>query len=568
LINDITQGNTSSTTVVRIVTYSLDPATLGQTRQYLYLLDDPATLGGAVSEITAIDSTTFLVDERDSAFPGDPGGASKLKKIYKISIAGATDVGVASVAGDTLDPARGLLIGGTATIENYVKNLGTNLALTTLQAHGIQPASKTLAVDLLRDIGDASKLYTHDKVEDLTLINGGRTLVISNDDDFGVVNGATPGSIATKTIPTLPGTPADFTQFLFVDLNNLPSQTATETVTVNVLPAPPLVETITGPPIATASTPSTVTYTVTYTDSNLGTVTLSPADVVLNRTGTANAQVGVSGAGATWTVTLTDFTGVGALGISLPAGTATDLAGNPAPAAGPSATVSVKAGYLSPVTGDRTAFYVGLTPQQRFVQALYLDALGRAGTVDELNLWLGLLDGPNGRNVVALAIENSPEGRTNLVQGWYHTYLGRSAVNGEEQGHVHALLAGASEEVVLSGILGSPEFFARAEALITTGTAQERFVQALYRVLFNRTASASEVAGHVAELNAGASQAQVAQLFLTSPEARTLLTGSYYSLLLHRTASTAEINGWVNSPLNAFQIRVAFESSPEFFTNG
>src|SRR5262249_41016164 len=220
LINDITQGQTSSTAALRIVTYSLDPAALGQTKQYLYLLDDPATLGGSVSEITAIDSTTFLVDERDGAFPGDPAGASKQKRIYQISIAGATDVGVAGIAGDTLDPSKGLLIGGTTTVENYVRNLNTQPALALLQAHGINPATKTLKLDLLTDIGDASKVYAHDKVEGLALINGGRTLVLSNDDDFGVVNGATPGSIATKTIPTLPGTPADFTQFLFIDLNN------------------------------------------------------------------------------------------------------------------------------------------------------------------------------------------------------------------------------------------------------------------------------------------------------------------------------------------------------------
>src|SRR5262249_36188490 len=128
LINDITSSDTGKTTTVRIVTYSLDPATLGQTHQYLYLLDDPATLGGSVSEITAIDNTTFLVDERDGAFPGDPAGASQQKRVYKISIAGATDVGVASIAGDVLDPAKGLLIGGTTTIENYGKNLGTQFA--------------------------------------------------------------------------------------------------------------------------------------------------------------------------------------------------------------------------------------------------------------------------------------------------------------------------------------------------------------------------------------------------------------------------------------------------------
>src|SRR5204862_271937 len=51
--------------------------------------------------------------------------------------------------------------------------------------------------------------------------------------------------------------------------------------------------------------------------------------------------VGVSGTGTTRTVTLSSLTGNGTLGISIAAGTATDTAGNTAPAAGPSATFTV-----------------------------------------------------------------------------------------------------------------------------------------------------------------------------------------------------------------------------------
>jgi hypothetical protein len=210
------------------------------------------------------------------------------------------------------------------------------------------------------------------------------------------------------------------------------------------------------------------------------------------------------------------------------------------------------------------------------VQALYLDALGRAGSVTELNGYLPALAGPNGRFVVARAIEDSPEGRDNLVKGWYLTYLGRAAGGGEEQGHVNALLAGASEEQVLGYILGSPEFFARAQTLIGSGAPQERFVQALYMqalytVLLDRTASAGEVAAFVADLSGGATRAQVALGILQSQEFRTDVVLLYYRTLLHRTAgatSATEINTYVFSGLDLFQIRVLFESSAEFFTNG
>ena len=84
-----------------------------------------------------------------------------------------------------------------------------------------------------------------------------------------------------------------------------------------------------------------VTYLVTYADVDFNSSTLSPADISLNTTGTASAVVGVSGRGTGRVVTLSGISGNGTIGISIAPGTATDLAGNTAPAAGPSATFIV-----------------------------------------------------------------------------------------------------------------------------------------------------------------------------------------------------------------------------------
>jgi len=95
-----------------------------------------------------------------------------------------------------------------------------------------------------------------------------------------------------------------------------------------------------GPPSAVLTRNGPITYTVTYGDPD--TVTLAAGNIILNTTGTANGKVGVSGTGTTTrTVTITNITGDGTLGISITANTAVDLAGNTAPAAGPSATCSV-----------------------------------------------------------------------------------------------------------------------------------------------------------------------------------------------------------------------------------
>ena len=96
-------------------------------------------------------------------------------------------------------------------------------------------------------------------------------------------------------------------------------------------------------PSATVTKGGPITYTVTYADalSGIASVSLIDTNVTLNTTGTATATIGVSGSGNTRTVTLSSITGNGTLGISIAAGTATDNAGNAAPAAGPSTTFTV-----------------------------------------------------------------------------------------------------------------------------------------------------------------------------------------------------------------------------------
>ncbi len=96
-----------------------------------------------------------------------------------------------------------------------------------------------------------------------------------------------------------------------------------------------------GAPSVASTTVGPVSYTVTYSDTNFASSTLTSGNIALNTTGTANGTVGVSGSGTTRTVTISGISGEGSLGISIAAGTATDTAGNTAGAAAPSATFSV-----------------------------------------------------------------------------------------------------------------------------------------------------------------------------------------------------------------------------------
>jgi CSLREA domain-containing protein len=212
-----------------------------------------------------------------------------------------------------------------------------------------------------------------------------------------------------------------------------------------------------------------------------------------------------------------------------------------------------------------------LTPNQRFVQALYQDDLGRAGDLSnphDAGYWVNLLtSGTLDQGAVAAGVVHSHEAQTRVVTGWYQSYLGRTPLGGEEQYWVLQLAQGQTEEQVLSGILGSDEFFNRAQTLVGSGTAPERHVLALYQQLFQRTGSAAEVAYWVNQLPQLGRQG-VARGFLGATECRTDVVTGDYTTLLHRAADAAGENYWVFSSLDMASIRIGFEASPEFFVNG
>jgi len=219
-----------------------------------------------------------------------------------------------------------------------------------------------------------------------------------------------------------------------------------------------------------------------------------------------------------------------------------------------------------PDTADRATAFIGLTTQERFVQALYLDELGRAGAQLELDGWLPLLNSAGTQAVVA-GIDHSLEARDRLVQSWYVSYLGRQAQGGEEMGFVNQLLQGQNEEAVLSGILDSSEFYTRAQTLIGSGSADERYVQALYLVLLNRAGDAPGATGWLNALPSLGRQG-VASAFLTSSEFRTDAFEGYYNALLHRPDDPQALQDFVFSNLDINTVRLSFEASAEFFANG
>jgi hypothetical protein len=220
----------------RIVTYNLRN---GETHEYLFLLDEPATLGTANSEITALSNSTFVIDERDSKFPSATG----YKKLWEVNLEGATDVGkYAHVPGTEYNAeAGGLLIGGK-TIEATTWGQKTAEAKTTLEGEGIKPVGSTLFLDvdkLLTELNPTNAFFDHDKVEGVSILEGGNRVVISNDNDFGISEvepSETESGLPWRLVPKiLPATgKQDDGEYLEIDMGSLPALTSTATVTLNV----------------------------------------------------------------------------------------------------------------------------------------------------------------------------------------------------------------------------------------------------------------------------------------------------------------------------------------------
>jgi hypothetical protein len=146
------------------------------TREYAYLLDDPGIEG--ISEILALAETRFLVLERDARFVnGTPRSA--IKRIYEADVSHATEISAAGELGVTP-------VAGSKTLEQA--------SVEELAAAGIVTAKKTLRLDLLA-LG-----FPHDKAEGMAVGPGG-FLVVTNDDDFGIVSGDGM-KIAPKVLPS------------------------------------------------------------------------------------------------------------------------------------------------------------------------------------------------------------------------------------------------------------------------------------------------------------------------------------------------------------------------------
>ena len=331
-----------------------------------------------------------------------------------VSVSGSGNTRTVTILGITGDGTLGISIGtGTAVDSLGLVAVGAGPSETFIVDN--RPPSVTISAPSSTFTRTGSVTYTVTYADDnflaSTLTSASITL-----NKTGTANGtmAVSGSGATRTvtisgitgngalgISIAPGTATD-------QAGNLAAATG-PSATFTVDNTDPSV-TISAPS-ATLTRNGPVTYTVIYTDANFQSSTLTGGQVTLNKAGTANGTVAVSGSGATRTVTISGITGDGSLGISIASGTANDKAGNSAAAAGPSATFTV----------DNTAPTVTISAPSTTITASssvsytvnYADVNFQAGTLSASSVTLNKTGTANG----TVNVSGSGSTRTVTISG-------------------------------------------------------------------------------------------------------------------------------------------------------
>lgn len=124
----------------------------------------------------------------------------------QVDLAQATDVGPRSTVGSYDGADGGVRVDGKS-VEAIAGTGDESSATAALLAAGITPVSQKLYLDLgalVSSVKAEGTLYDHDKIEGVAILNGGHTVVISNDSDFGISDStgdAAPFGLVAKTAP-------------------------------------------------------------------------------------------------------------------------------------------------------------------------------------------------------------------------------------------------------------------------------------------------------------------------------------------------------------------------------
>ena len=372
------------------------------------------------------------------------------------------------------------------------------------------------------------------------------------------------GGSATITVVATPTTAGTFNNTAIVTTSSGVTNTANSTVSSSVVVTQPAIANVVITKIATPD-PDLVGQNLTYTITVQNTGTADAANTVVTDSlpagmtfvsatssagtttqsgGTVTANLGTLAAGATDTITIiVSPTSPGTFTNSATVST-TSPNSNTNLTAAVSSTVNTSGGQGGGA-GCFVAGQPGNGTDVTFINNMYHELLGRDADAGGMAFWQDFLNRDGNANhlnnprrfQMIQFFMASQEYRDHLVNCMYEHFLNRGADAGGLQFFSTQLANGVDEEVVLSEIVGSQEYF------VINGGTNLGFADALYRDILGRAPdSGGEAYWANRAATAGASRDQVVRDMLNSTEAR-------HDLLINPTGSALSQltgSGWEN----------------------
>jgi len=201
------------------------------------------------------------------------------------------------------------------------------------------------------------------------------------------------------------------------------------------------------------------------------------------------------------------------------------------------------------------------SPNQNFVNLVYLNLLNRPPDASGLAGWTGLLNQGVSRNQVAADVQNSNEYRTDEIENLYHNLLGRNADPVGLTNDLAALAAGGTIEQIAMSIYTSAEFYQ------LSGSTPAGFLSRLYQDQLGRSIDPTGLTGWECAIDSGTSLAEVVTAIFAGAENLQRQVQLQYGNLLQRTADPGGLTHFVGveQQSGSFGVINGILGSPEYF---
>ncbi len=202
---------------------------------------------------------------------------------------------------------------------------------------------------------------------------------------------------------------------------------------------------------------------------------------------------------------------------------------------------------------------------QRYVRQLYRDLLGREAEGAGLTAFTQMLDNNQiTRAGTVFAMQNSQEYRQRVVREAYRRILGREADAVGLAGWTAFLAQGGTSQRLDVLLFDSVEFFQ-----VQGGGTNDGYLQALYRIVLNRTVDGLGQQLWSARFAANSPRGAIAEEIVASTEAQQRVVDQIFRTYLRRAPETAALNAFVTALQNGSATRelviAAVTASTEYY---